>query len=161
MLRCLAGGVMTAAIVIGTPGEAKAQLRAPDQARYIAVAARQAENDAVSLASELRERGLDVKVYSLPNGWFAIALDHRPVAPAKALLVSLQQRGVLPADVYLTTGEWYQTVIWTSEGGGRSIAPVPVPAGVSELRLTRQAPAVAAAASSLRQSSSMAATLAI
>jgi hypothetical protein len=138
-------GVMTAAVVIGTPGETEARLKAPEQARYIAVAARQAENDAVSLANELRERGLAVKVYSLANGWFAIALDHKPVAPARALLASLQQRGVLPVDAYLTTGERYQTVIWTSEGGGRRLAPTSVVGGVPKLRLSRQAPAVAGA----------------
>lgn len=144
-VRCFAAGVLTAAVLIGTLVEAEAQLKAPDQARYIAVAARQAENDAVSLANELRERGLAVKVYSLANGWFAIAIDHQPVAPAKALLASLQQRGVLPADAYLTTGERYQMVIWTSEGGGRRLAQAPGASGVPELRLSRQAPAVAAA----------------
>lgn len=144
IVRGFAAGVMTAAVLIGTSVEADAQFKAPDQTRYIAVAARQAENDAVSLANELRERGLAVKVYSLANGWFAIAIDHQPVAPAKALLASLQQRGVLPADAYLTTGERYQTVIWTSEGGGRRLAQAPGASGVPELRLSRQGPAVAA-----------------
>lgn len=144
IVRCFAAGVMTAAVLIGTSVEADAHFKAPDQTRYIAVAARQAENDAVSLANELRERGLAVKVYSLANGWFAIAIDHQPVAPAKALLASLQQRGVLPADAYLTTGERYQTVIWTSAGGGRRLGQAPGASGVPELRLSRQGPAVAA-----------------
>ena len=79
---------------------------------WIALASRQSADEAIAYAR--RYSSLSPMVVSSINGWFAVVVGPREVAPGqgKAVLAALAKSDYIPNDAYFTRGEGYSDLVW-------------------------------------------------
>lgn len=105
--------VLTA--VFGLSGSCLAQQAAFSQRgdyRWIALASRQTEDEAIGVARSYRFQFPSVRVLQATNGWFAVVAGPERVANMKARKEQLQKEGSVPSDMLFSRGDAYVRQVW-------------------------------------------------
>lgn len=103
------------AFVCGVGGTGLAQQSSFSQKgdyRWIALASRQTEDEAIGVAKAYRYLLPTVRVVQATNGWFAVVAGPERVANAKARKDQLVREGNAPSDMLFSRGDGYVREVW-------------------------------------------------
>lgn len=82
--------------------------------RWIVLASRQAQEEAIGVALAHRFSFRNLRVVESANGWFAVVAGPEAVSDIRARKETLVQRGA-PRDMIFSRGEAYRTTVWTPQ----------------------------------------------
>lgn len=80
--------------------------------RWIALASRQTEDEAIGVARAYRFQFPTVRVVQATNGWFAVVAGPERVPNARARKEQLLKEGSVPSDMLFSRGDGYVRQVW-------------------------------------------------
>lgn len=103
------------AVVFGVSGSCLAEPSTFSQKgdyRWIALASRQTEDEAIGVARSHRFQFPTVRVVQATNGWFAVVAGPERVPNLKARKEQLLKEGSVPSDMLFSRGDGYVRQVW-------------------------------------------------
>lgn len=92
-------------------------LRLTGNKRWLVLAARSTQAEAVAVAQGFASTFPDLRVVEASNGWFAIVVGPRRGSSLNEVRRGLPKNAALPRDVYVSDGAKYLNTVWTPAAG--------------------------------------------